>query len=312
MHHTTSTPRSLLRTTTLALVASTLLFAACGSDDDSSSATAAPPAATDAAATEPAATEPAATEPAATEPAATEMAGTESAPASSAGGDMGTADFCQAMVDLDAIDSPGGPTDPTPEQWIEFAGVVTPVFDRVAAGAPARISASVEAFTGYIEQFATGDGSAVETPEFNTDFLALEQAVRDDCGFPGVDVTATDYHFAMPESLAAGPTSFQMTNDAQEPHVLLFVRKGDDVTDDEAFLDEFLTAAFTGDPAAMAPYADVDVSGGGPFALPGDTAQHLVDLQPGTYIYFCPIPSGDGTGPMHYMLGMYGEFSVSA
>jgi hypothetical protein len=38
----------------------------------------------------------------------------------------------------------------------------------------------------------------------------------------------------------------------------------------------------------------------------------VFDLDPGTYVYFCPIPSGeDGSGPPHFTLGMIGELTVA-
>ena len=44
---------------------------------------------------------------------------------------------------------------------------------------------------------------------------------------PTVTVVATDYHLALPASLAAGPTTFRLTNRGRELHQLFLVRLGE-------------------------------------------------------------------------------------
>jgi hypothetical protein len=123
-------------------------------------------------------------------------------------------------------------------------------------------------------------------------------------------VTATNYAFTgLPDELPAGPTSFELTNDADEVHELVLLRKDDGVTQSA---EELLAMP---EEEAM----DLATMVGSPaFAPPGDTAHTVKDLEPGDYIAVCFIPTGmtalDGPppdGPPHAMNGMVAELTVT-
>jgi len=53
----------------------------------------------------------------------------------------------------------------------------------------------------------------------------------DNCGWNVVDVAASNYAFdGLPDELPAGETSFELTNDADEVHELVLLKKNDGVT----------------------------------------------------------------------------------
>jgi len=221
--------------------------------------------------------------------------------------------FCDSLVALDALDSPGGPTDPTPAQLREYGSTLRPLIDTLRSGAPAAVGASIATVTAAIDRLDSGDGSALASPDFSAATEAIEQTGRTSCGYATVDVGATNYAYTgAPASVPAGRVSVTLTNTGTEPHLMLFVRKPDDVTDDLKFLQDYLGAVFSGSDAAMQQYLPYDVAGGGPFAAPGTATTHVTDFAPGTYIYFCPIPvGGTDTGAPHFTQGMHGEFTVT-
>jgi uncharacterized cupredoxin-like copper-binding protein len=115
-----------------------------------------------------------------------------------------------------------------------------------------------------------------------------------------VTVTATDYAFAMPDTLAAGPTKFQLVNHGHELHHLLLVRLNDGKTTRD------LAAAMK----SPGPFPSWAVMEGGPNGPdPATTSLPvIVDLQPGRYAALCIIPSADGVP--HVMKGMVHDLVV--
>jgi hypothetical protein len=115
-----------------------------------------------------------------------------------------------------------------------------------------------------------------------------------------VTVIATDYHFAIPATLSAGPTTFTIVNRGREAHHLQLER-----LEQGHSLADFLTALKSGGrPPAWA----VDV--GGPNAVDpgGRSLAATVELRPGTYAALCIIPGPDGVP--HAMKGMAQQFTV--
>ncbi len=117
-----------------------------------------------------------------------------------------------------------------------------------------------------------------------------------------VIVTATDYRFAMPDTLPAGPTKFQLVNHGHELHQLFLVHLNDGKTAADL-------AAAMKKPGPMPTWA---VEEGGPNGV--DPARSslatIVDLEPGQYAALCIIPGPDGVP--HVMKGMMREITVHA
>jgi hypothetical protein len=115
-----------------------------------------------------------------------------------------------------------------------------------------------------------------------------------------VTVIATDYHFVLPATLSAGPTTFTIVNHGREAHHLQLER-----LEQGHSLADFLAALKSGGPP---PAWAVDV--GGPNAVDpgGRSLPATVELRPGTYAALCVIPGPDAVP--HAMKGMAQQFTV--
>lgn len=112
-----------------------------------------------------------------------------------------------------------------------------------------------------------------------------------------VDVVAKDYAFEAPSTLAAGRTSFVLTNQGAEAHFLLVSKLKDGVSMEEALAMEDPSAVIEGEwetGLAAAGGADEEVI--------------TLDLLPGTYALLCFIPNAEGTP--HAFMGMTAELVV--
>jgi uncharacterized cupredoxin-like copper-binding protein len=89
-----------------------------------------------------------------------------------------------------------------------------------------------------------------------------------------VEVELTEYDIDMPESIPAGPTTFEVTNAGEIEHNLQITGEGID----EVFAENL---------------------------APGETETMEVDLQPGAYDVICPIPG-------HAEQGMQLELTVES
>jgi hypothetical protein len=136
---------------------------------------------------------------------------------------------------------------------------------------------------------------------------ALVKATAAGCGWSRHAVAAADYHFdGVPGTLPAGEIAVHLTNHTKEhPHLLLVLRVKDGVTKPVADLArEFHLPDDQ--------QTDFDGVAGGAFAFPSTTADGLITLRPGRYVYLCPIPVGDAPdGPDHASQGMLGELRVT-
>jgi hypothetical protein len=115
-----------------------------------------------------------------------------------------------------------------------------------------------------------------------------------------ITVVATDFHFDLPSSLTAGPTTFQLVNHGRELHHVYLVR----LSGERRAADLVNVLKAGGPPPSWA----TDV--GGPNGVdPGATSPLVtVQLTPGHYAALCVIPSPDGKP--HIMKGMFSDFVV--
>lgn len=112
-----------------------------------------------------------------------------------------------------------------------------------------------------------------------------------------VDVVATDYAFEVPTTLAAGRTSFVLTNQGAEAHFLLVSKLKDGVSMQDALAMEDPSSVIEGEwetGLAAAGGADEEVI--------------TLDLVPGTYALLCFVPNAEGTP--HAFMGMTAEVVV--
>jgi uncharacterized cupredoxin-like copper-binding protein len=117
---------------------------------------------------------------------------------------------------------------------------------------------------------------------------------------PTITVVATDYHFAMPDTLTAGEVTLRLENKGREPHHLYLAR----LSNAKSGADLVAALKKGGPPPAW------ETDFGGPNAVdPGQTSLATsVFLEPGHYVALCIIPGPDGVP--HVMKGMYADFTV--
>lgn len=109
-----------------------------------------------------------------------------------------------------------------------------------------------------------------------------------------VHVTATDYAFQAPDTIASGVTTFHLMNQGKEVHHVVIIR---------------LPLAEVRKMSDGPPPADLVAIGGPNAAAPGGTAEATLDVAPGTYTLICLIPAADGMP--HIAKGMARELIVT-
>jgi hypothetical protein len=288
---------------------------ACGSDDDASSSTAS--SSTAAAAATAATAGDVATSASADATVASTLSSADSTDASSpdatdasspdasspaGGATTGAVDleaYCAGEVRIETISSALGNPD---ADVVAVAQSLLEAAEPVRELAPAELTATFDAAISALQQtIDTKD----PTPLFSLDTSPLHDYDREHCGWAEVPVTLIDYHFNdLPETLPAGPTDFEVTNEGTEFHVLLIVQRKDGVTQS---WDELLQS-----PDFQTSVEDV----AGAAAAPGESGYGVVDLKPGEYLALCPVPVGstgpeEGTGPPHFTQGMHMVITVT-
>src|SRR5262245_47635565 len=113
-----------------------------------------------------------------------------------------------------------------------------------------------------------------------------------------VTVTAVDYGFEAPTSVAAGTVTLKLVNKGKELHHLAIAKL------EQGHTIEDLQNAPPGPPPEW--FKTV----GGPNApAVGGSSQATLNLEPGNYVLLCFIPSPDGTS--HFMKGMMKPLMVT-
>ncbi|MFV0308152.1 MAG: hypothetical protein ACK5OX_10470 [Desertimonas sp.] len=267
-------------TVTATLVSALLvLTAACGDDDESVGTTAAP-----------AATAPDTNASPTTDAATTAAVVTTSAPAEQR-------ELCAIAAEIDESAEP-----PTMEQMKRYRDAAPPelqtptqvVIDAVAAadGDFTAIIADPDA-AAAIEQIGTIEaelcGSGDDGPPQDPSVTVIdEDAAR-------VDVTATEYAFELDAPTEAGRYSFVMTNDGEEPHIMILVRLEEGVALGDVLAaegDEGVAETFESSPA-----------------MSGEEGVLTANLGPGNWVLLCPVPGPEGHP--HFVDGMIEEFTIA-
>lgn len=237
--------------------------------------------------------------------------------AASAGPAASGSDFCDALLALNRIDPPGeGPIPPTPEQLKEWSKTIAEPFAALDTAAPDSVGGQVASLSSAISKAGNGDGTVFDDGSTEEAHEGLEDQARKDCDWQRADVEASDFKFSgVPATVDAGALSVRLSNTStSEPHVFLLLRKDPASTQsNEEQVTAMVSSFESGDPATIKEATKNSISGGGPGGVPGQSRMHSFDLEPGEYIYFCPIPvmaGGDGQ-TLHYQAGMIGELTVS-
>jgi hypothetical protein len=174
----------------------------------------------------------------------------------------------------------------------------------LAAEAPEELHESAVTYGNTFVAAFDGDEAALESPEFVAAAEELGAAAYETCESAAqLDVEGIDYGFeGLPEEVDSGRLAIRFTNatSADEQHELVLMKKADGVTQTAAELlelpeEELMSAAV---PVAVV-FADEK----------GGESVSLVDLEPGSYVAICMIPTG-GDGAPHAMNGMIADLEV--
>jgi hypothetical protein len=195
---------------------------------------------------------------------------------------------------------------------------IDPSLAAAEDAAPDEISADVTTMAEENRaQVAAGPPPEGEPPVLPSDefFVAATSVgdyMADNCGYPVIDVTATDYAFdGIPADAEAGKTLIRITNDGAEYHEVVLQR----VQQGETRSVEDILALPEGQD--LLDYLSSAV------APPGLGSWTVVDLPAGRYAAMCLIPTGattadalqsgqaDDTAEPHTMQGMFAEMQVT-
>ena len=142
------------------------------------------------------------------------------------------------------------------------------------------------------EQEPSGESKTAESP-------ALSPSVANG-NAQKVDVTAVDFAFeGIPETLAAGKTTFVLTNEGEVSHEMTLGRLPAGWTIEEVALES--------SDSGTEIVGVIDTIG------PGASGEMELELEPGRYGYICHEIEGTKGGEKpreHYFHGMIGEFKV--
>lgn len=120
-----------------------------------------------------------------------------------------------------------------------------------------------------------------------------------------VSLTATEYAFQAPDTLPAGWTTFRLANHGEEVHYGHIVRLEPGRTVRE-LVDAYAEAIRTSGPRPKW----VTRFGGPGGTAPGDSSSVTQYLEPGSYVWICPVEYSGGTP--HFAKGEFKPFVVQA
>lgn len=118
-----------------------------------------------------------------------------------------------------------------------------------------------------------------------------------------VSLTAVEYAFSAPDSISPGWTTFKLSNRGQEIHYGHIVRLDSGKTVQQ-LVDAYAAAIRTSGPRPTW----VARFGGPGGATPGDSSSVTQYIEPGSYVWICPIE--DSTGAPHFAKGEFKQFVV--
>jgi hypothetical protein len=227
-------------------------------------------------------------------------------PASAAPAADPNAATCDNLLKLDAVPTPDGDPSapPDPAATKTWGAAVLPLLTGATATAPADIKPTLTSLQPIVQASAT-DGTPIpfDDPTVMGNIAKYEGWAYANCGYQQVSVMGTDFKFdGMPATLKSGPTAIQMMNHsaANQVHVMLILKAPDPSLTVEQFtampMDQLMTQ-FQPLPGAV-------------FAPPGQQGGVLVDLDPGTYFFICPVGEEYGVAP-HFLQGMINKVTVT-
>jgi len=137
---------------------------------------------------------------------------------------------------------------------------------------------------------------------------AREHEVAATPEIPEINLTARDFSFVLPDTVAGGLVRFHYVNQGQEDHHAQFIRLNDGVSREQ--FDSVFAAAAEGEVPFRRVF-DIGTWAGGPsVTAPGGSMDVTLELAAGEYIVACFIQSPDGV--RHLAKGMRRWLTVTA
>lgn len=136
---------------------------------------------------------------------------------------------------------------------------------------------------------ACGDDDSTDSTD------SAEASTTTEASAETVEVTATEYEFALSANPTADTKTVEFVNDGKESHALVFAKLNEGFTVDEAVQLE----------GKKGSAVEIGTTG----AEPGKTGTLTVKepIEPGDYVMLCPISGPEGP---HYKLGQLEEFAI--
>ena len=210
--------------------------------------------------------------------------------------------FCDAVVEFNTAIFGTDTEDASEDEVKEMGAQLAPLAQALVDEAPDDVAASAESVNDFVQPLAEGDTTAFDDDTSFETYIGFLESASETCEFAEVEVSATDYAFDAPDTIAAGTVSFAFTNasEAEEHEMIVFSRAdGVDLTFEE------ILALPEEEGESKTVFATAT------FAPPGESSSTLATLEPGDYAMVCFIPVGGAEdGPPHFTQGMVHEFTV--
>jgi hypothetical protein len=212
-------------------------------------------------------------------------------------------EFCGALVEFNAAVPSAEIDETSSEEDIKAAGAqLGPVSQTLADEAPDDLAAMAGELNDIVQALNEGDATDFDSDATFETYSEFVDGAVGACEFETVAVTGVDYAFeGVPATIPAGTVAFGFTNEGEEEHEMILVKKAEGVTqsfEEIANLPEEESESLVEFKSAT-------------FAPPGGESSTLADLDAGEYAMFCFIPVGGAEdGPPHFTQGMLQEFTV--
>ena len=158
-----------------------------------------------------------------------------------------------------------------------------------------------------VDRQSEGDAQPTDTATMVT--VTAAPAATPAAILGAVPVAMTEYAFAFPAAVAAGPQIWELTDTGSQPHFVVVAAVPDGTTPSQ--MTGAVATLLTGTPVAGA--VPLEAIHGVYDSAYISSGQHLwiqVDLDPGTYVAVCFVPD-KGTGQPHALMGMVQVFTVT-
>lgn len=119
-----------------------------------------------------------------------------------------------------------------------------------------------------------------------------------------VQVGLSDFAFDAPDTIDAGPTTFEVTNNGPQLHEMALVKLAEGVT-----LEDAMAALTSTEPPPEGAAPPFEIVGADVPMSVGKTGYVTTDLTPGTYVMLCFVTDPESGAP-HAALGMTKEITV--